>query len=292
MFKQLAQTRKAAHNLFYGRDMVVATMHGKDLVIGPLFKRRIGVEPFLPSEFNTDQFGTFSGEVERGNDPLSVCREKCLKAMEHTGATLGVASEGSFRPHPEVPFITVDEEWMVFIDAAHDLEISTRVISTATNFNSRQVSSWDEMKSFIRTAIFPTHSLILKATGRDLHYICKGIDSHQKLEYHFEDFLKRFGGAVVETDMRAHHNPSRMKVIEQTALQLAQAIESCCPQCQTPGFGVKHVHRGLPCRICGTPTRSVLAHHLSCKKCGFEKEHLHPYGNSSEDPMYCDYCNP
>jgi hypothetical protein len=41
MFK-LAFPRRS-RSPFKGRDMVIATMHGKDMVIGPVFEKKLGV---------------------------------------------------------------------------------------------------------------------------------------------------------------------------------------------------------------------------------------------------------
>jgi hypothetical protein len=283
---------KRSQSPFKGRDMVIATMHGKDVVIGPIFQQQLGVLPFLPESFNTDEFGTFSGEKERQKDALTTCREKCLKAMEQTGAMLGIASEGSFAPHPDIFYIPSDLEVMVFIDKEQELEISAQVLSTATNFNKQFVKSWDELKAFAKAAIFPTHSLILRAGARDVDVIYKGIGSPQRLEYYFEEMLSKFGGAWVETDMRAHHNPSRMKVIEQTAQKLLANLERCCPQCNSPGFMLSKVNRGLPCRRCSVPTNGISSHIYTCKKCNYEQVEAFPDGQLTEDPMFCDGCNP
>jgi len=290
MFK-LAIPRRS-RSPFKGRDMVVATMHGKDVVIGPIFEQQLGVVPFLPSNFNTDEFGTFSGEKERQQDALATCRQKCLRAIELSGATIGIASEGSFGPHPEIFCIPADEEVMVFIDKEQDIEVHSRILSTATNFSKQYVKSWSELQAFAKAAIFPTHSLILRASGRDVDYIYKGIGSPERLEYYFEELLSKFGGVWVETDMRAHHNPSRMKVIEQVALQLLSNLQTCCPQCDSPGFSVKRVERGLPCRRCSGATHSVAAHVHVCDKCNYEQVRSFPNGQLSEDPMFCDSCNP
>ena len=94
--------------IFENRSLAVATMHGKEKVIGPVLEDALGVKIVLPSQFNSDQFGTFSGEVERTLSPLEAARKKCLLAAELTGASLVVASEGSFGPHPAIYFVPAD----------------------------------------------------------------------------------------------------------------------------------------------------------------------------------------
>lgn len=57
--------------------------------------------------------------------------------------------------------------------------------------------------------------------------------------------------------MRAHHNPTRMQVIEELADKLAQRLMTPCPACDMPGFGIVDIERGLPCRLCHLPTQSI-----------------------------------
>ena len=95
-----------------------------------------------------------------------------------------------------------------------------------------------------------------------------------------------------ETDMRAMNNPSRMHVIESCTQKLIDKINSQCPSCKMPGFGVREVLSGLKCSQCGAPTRSTLVHIYICEHCTYRQEKEFPHGKKEEDPMYCDYCNP
>jgi predicted RNA-binding Zn-ribbon protein involved in translation (DUF1610 family) len=88
------------------------------------------------------------------------------------------------------------------------------------------------------------------------------------------------------------NNPKRMVVIERAAINLLNKMNSLCPQCKWPGFEVTDKISGLPCNLCGSPTRSTLSHLYTCKKCSFKNEIEFPEGKISEDPMYCDWCNP
>lgn len=92
--------------------------------------------------------------------------------------------------------------------------------------------------------------------------------------------------------MRAMYNPTRMKVIEKTTNKLVDKINSFCPQCNTPGFGISDAKQGLPCSLCGCPTRSTLSHIHTCNKCSFTREEMYPHKKLNEEPTYCDYCNP
>jgi hypothetical protein len=104
--------------------------------------------------------------------------------------------------------------------------------------------------------------------------------------------IQKYGTAYVETDMRAMFNPSRMKIIEKATLKLVEKIKSVCPKCATPGFGIVDRKEGLPCSQCYFPTRSTLSYSYNCQKCNCTKVVEFPNGKLTEDPMYCDICNP
>lgn len=278
--------------MFDGRKLVVATKHGKEKVIAPVLEKELGVSCFAAENFDTDAFGTFTGEIERVLNPLETARKKCLTAMERNGCDLGVASEGSFGPHPSFFWVNADDEMLIFIDRKNELEIVVREISSETNFNGKQISSEKELLDFAASADFPSHALILSPSKEHKSDLFKGITDAEKLKNIFHEIFEKNHSAYVETDMRAMFNPSRMKVIEAAARKLAAKIRSRCPECQTPGFGVTEARQGLPCGLCGSPTNSTLAYVYVCQKCQFAKDEIFPHGKTSEDPTYCDYCNP
>jgi hypothetical protein len=53
-----------AVQLFKDCTLVIATMHGKEKVIAPLLVKALGVKIIVPENFDTDLYGTFSGEIE------------------------------------------------------------------------------------------------------------------------------------------------------------------------------------------------------------------------------------
>jgi hypothetical protein len=123
----------------------------------------------------------------------------------------------------------------------------------------------------------------------DIH---KGINQTEILQNSFNHFFSKYSSVYVETDMRAMFNPTRMNVIEKAAQKLVQKIKSTCPQCQMPGFGITDVKSGLICSLCGSPTKSTLSYMYICQHCQFSKEEMYPHNKTTEDPTYCDYCNP
>lgn len=277
---------------FEGRKLLIATKHEKEKVIRPILERELGVHCIVPDGFDTDLLGTFTGEVERRDDAMATAKQKCQMAMAATQCDLAVASEGSFGPHPSIGFAHADDEILVFIDAANDLEIMVRVLTTSTNFNAAELTTRDALKDFAFKAGFPSHGLIIRKAKDDFTGMIKGITHWEVISKQFDHLVSTYGSAYVETDMRAMYNPTRMQVIEQATQKLAGKIKSCCPQCSTPGLGITAIKEGLPCNLCNRPTRSIVSHLYECQRCDFVKEVKFPNEKKTEDPMYCDFCNP
>ena len=62
---------------FACHTLSVATIHGKERVIGPALMKALPIAGFTAIDgVDTDRFGAFSGEVRRTLDPLETCRAK------------------------------------------------------------------------------------------------------------------------------------------------------------------------------------------------------------------------
>jgi hypothetical protein len=278
--------------MFLNRKLLIATKHQKERVLAPILEKELGVSCFIDETYDTDTLGTFTGEVERELDPISTAREKCLRAMTANNCDLGIASEGSFGPHPSMFFVSADDEFLIFIDRLNRIEVIVRELSTSTNFNGKQVETQKELFEFAELIGFPSHGLILRKSKDELADIHKGITDYETLNKSFEELQSKYHSIYAETDMRAMYNPTRMKVIEEAAKKLVSKIQSTCPQCQMPGFGITDARKGLECNLCGLPTNSIRSYIHVCQHCQFTKEEMYPNKKMTEDPMYCDYCNP
>ncbi|QOY38466.2 DUF6671 family protein [Anaerobacillus isosaccharinicus] len=285
---------KKAKKLFDGREAVIATMHKKEEVIAPILKSELGINITVPHEFNSDVFGTFTNEVERMGDQLEAARKKVEVAMLQSGLNIGIASEGSFGPHPIFSFAPFNRELILFVDKDLDLELTGYVANGNTNYAQKEVGSFEEAYEFAKTIGFPEHGVIVKknATTTDQNEIIKGITDVNRLRDSVTTFTQSQPTAFVETDMRAMYNPIRMSNIKLATLDLVSKMNSLCPNCQTPGFEVIEVKKGLPCHLCGFPTNMPLLQINECKKCKHQKETKYPNGNKHADPTYCNVCNP
>lgn len=279
-------------SFFEGRDLVIATMHGKEQAIGPLLTDALGVQICVPKAFDTDAFGTFTGEIERQGDARAAARAKCEAALARTGCDLAVATEGSFGPHPTALFLPAHEELILLLDARHGIEIVAIERTTDTNYLSAEVRTHAELQEFARRAHFPSHALILRRDATSSTDLIKGITDPAHLTAVFSALRANYGKATVETDMRAHLNPTRMHVLRKAATRLIDKAASTCPTCDTPGFDVSGFERGLPCRACNTPTPSILSYTYMCSNCSFCLDVRHPHGLTAEDPRHCPRCNP
>lgn len=267
-------------------------MHKKESVIDPLFADAFNIVSVLPIEIDTDLLGTFSGDIKRIDTPIDAARKKCLLALEVSSCDLAIASEGSFGPHPTIPFVAGDEEIVVLIDKKNELEIIGRTISTETNFGGEHVVSLNEALEAATRFQFPTHGLIIRDKEGSLENIFTGIQDPVVFEKLIVQKLEVNGSAWIETDMRAMFNPARMKVITEATQNLIAKMKDQCPSCHTPGFAVSNAIKGLPCSMCNLPTQSTLFYTYSCIKCNYTENKKFPHSKEFEEPMYCDFCNP
>jgi hypothetical protein len=278
--------------MFSGRKILIATKHKKEEVIAPLFFEELGLVSIVLDDLDTDLFGTFTGEIEREGGPLDALRKKAEMAMSLADVDLVIASEGSFGPHPTLFFLPADDEMLLFRDKKNNLEVVAREISADTNFSSAEVKSEEELLVFAEKAVFPSHALILSVANQQSPIFVKGITSQEQLLNSFYKLKTIDNSVIVQTDMRALYNPTRMKTIEKACHKLIQNIKSTCPCCLSPGYNVSDVLDGLPCSLCGRRTKSILAHQYVCKKCGHLEKRYYPNLKLEEDPTFCDYCNP
>lgn len=92
-------------NPYRGQLAVLTTMHGKEAVIAPVLRERLSLTVVTASAVDTDALGTFSGKVPRTGTMLEVAIAKARLGMAQSGLAIGMASEGSYGPHPHVPFM-------------------------------------------------------------------------------------------------------------------------------------------------------------------------------------------
>lgn len=280
---------------FAGRTLGVATIHGKERVIGPALMRVLPLAGFraIPG-VDTDRFGAFSGEVQRTLSPLEAAIAKARHGAEVSGMDLVVASEGSFGPYPPAPFMPCDEEFLVLHDARDGSLYEHRHVSLETVFGGEMCATLQEVLAFAERMKFPEHGLVVRPKEQWVPGVpmYKGIHDRQQLLHHATTLLAAEGSVWVETDMRAMANPTRMAVIADTAERFARELVRTCPSCGELHFRITGSLPGLPCSLCGWPTASIRRYTRTCRACSWSEQVQRPDGRTEEDPRYCDNCNP
>jgi hypothetical protein len=280
--------------LFKGRKLVIATMHEKERVIAPLLEKHLGVEIIVPKHFNSDKFGTFTREIKRTGNQLEAARKKVFAAMDAEEVDLGISSEGSFGAHPSIPFVQSNLELLLFVDKKNGYEIRGHYRTQETNMSGQHVATVEEALKFAREIGFPKHGVIVRKSENGQTGIHKNIQTEEALINTVKNMLSRLftKRVFVETDMRAHRNPTRMKSIENATDDLIKNIFSLCPKCQAPGFVIIDFEKGLRCSLCNIPTDLPLNDIYQCSVCSHkETKSVTKYGKTA-DPRYCGYCNP
>ncbi|CAM2766138.1 DUF6671 family protein [Legionella worsleiensis] len=270
--------------------VLLASKHQKEQAIAPPFEKVLSCSLEV-LEFDTDQFGTFTGEIPRVLSPYETCLLKAKSAAEQHGFSCSVASEGSFGPHPLLPFIASAQEIMVFVDREHDWVIAEQLVSQKTNYAMQTINQKTDIEPFLHQVQFPSHGLIVQLQS-DKRVLAKGIKDRDLLFHHLTAGFQHDDELIVTTDMRAMMNPLRMEVIGELANKLALRIACVCTQCSSPGFGFKSTHGALPCACCGSASSFYAQEVWGCITCDHQEYKMRKDQLLEADPAYCNYCNP
>ncbi|QWD85658.1 hypothetical protein AOC19_01920 [Polynucleobacter asymbioticus] len=279
-------------NTYSNRIASVLTKHGKELVLNEVLQPSIGLQIQHTDAYDTDLLGTFTLEAPRYGSQLDAARKKAQIGMELVGTDLGLANEGAFVADPYTGMLSWNQELVIFIDQALQLEMTGFYSGPAQNAHA-YVNRWEELENFSHTALFPSHHLVIKPTDEYHPRSIKNISNIEQLKDAFEwaSAHSSKGVVYVENDLRAFANPTRMEAIRQATIDLAKKINSLCPACQTPGYWIKDIQRGLPCNACGMPTKQEIAKIWGCLKC----DHQNSEGMKViqfANPSLCSHCNP
>ena len=272
--------------------VALLTQHGKEGVIASVLDTALGCRVERVTGYDTDLLGTFTRDIPRAGMQLEAARKKARIGMQLSGLSLGLASEGSFDADPMVGMFPWNVEFLIFLDDERDLEV-VGVAQGKANFSHLLTDDWAAVAAYAKQAGFPAHHLVLRPESENDPRMRKGIAAWVALEAAFAWALaaSASGRVFVETDLRAHANPTRMDNIRLAAEDLVKKLRSLCPSCGTPGFWIVERVAGLPCEACGAPTRETRAEILGCLKCA-HRETRERTDRQYADPGRCDYCNP
>lgn len=273
---------------YQSQTAVLTSKHQKLELIGAPLKSAVGMN-LIEEALDTDQLGTFSGEIERVGSTLETAIKKAKLGMNATGLSLGVASEGSIGPDPFVPFLVSNIETVVFVDSELDIVVSETVRSMEIASASVKALPGQDLIEFLAKIGFPEQRVIARGSTA----IEKGIGSLDELGAAIQRLSPQSqnGEVLIEPDYRAMYSPTRRVNIQKAAQALAVRIASLCPECACPGWGKKDFVRGLICSDCGTSHQDAVARELqACVGC----DYVQPGKLVAEslDPSRCSSCNP
>ena len=275
-------------NRYRGVIAALTTKHEKEKVLGPALAR-IGIS-LRVFPFDTDKLGTFSGEVARPAGQRETVLQKARIGMSTSGLAYGIASEGSVGADPKIPFINSDIEAIAWIDDELGFEIVEFYRSIEIVAVQEKVRPDDDLELLLKKSDFPTHALIVRPETFP-GSVFKGIREYSELEKAIKQVANENEGlAIVESDLRAHMSPSRMRNISRAIEQLARRLETICKDCQTPGFGTVDFLKGANCDLCGELVHdAIVGKKYGCVKCEYTEEEIE---KSTITAANCPRCNP
>jgi hypothetical protein len=275
---------------YRGCEVALVTRHDKGPAIAPAFADTLGARLVVIDDIDTDALGTFTRDIPRAGTQLEAARRKARLALER-GHACGLGSEGAFLPGP-FGLGSHDLELLVFLDDARGLEVVGRALEPGRHVHG-VATSLAELAALAGRAGFPEHGLVVRPDDEDDPRVHKGLRTEGALHEAFDVARRasRGGRVFVESDLRAHQNPTRRAVIARAAADLVARLACHCPSCDSPGWGVVGRRPGLPCQWCGTPTSEPLADVFGCPRCPHRVQHPVD-GPATADPGRCDLCNP
>lgn len=270
--------------------VLIATKHEKERVIRPVFQDKIGCKLYV-SNFDTDQFGTFTGEIPRAQNAFETCVLKAKTAAMAAHFKFSIASEGSFGPHPSIPILANAHEIMTFVDLENNWVIADQLITPKTNYKVLTLHPDTKIDSFLHSLHFPTHAVTLQVSSSK-EVIAKGIKDRALLNNLIRTGFSKGDELLLASDMRAMMNPTRMESLSLLATKLAARVNRCCRACNTPGFGFVATTEQLLCSLCDKPTSMPRFEIWGCVAC--QNQEVQPRSDhlTQADPTFCNYCNP
>ena len=280
-------------NSFYANETIYfVTKHGKEEILAPLFQE-IGIR-CKRIALDTDQFGTFSGEVERTGSVRETLRKKISAAASgFAEGRLFLSSEGSFSSDSLFGFLQSDLESLLLWDRELGTEIYAEYLDRAPVHAEASFGPSDDFHEFLEKIDFPEHATMVSPEGQYMPMF-KGLKSeHDVAQAMLECFWhSTTGEVVIATDLRADQNRTRRVAIRKAGEALIGKLQSLCPKCSVPGFSISRGLPGLRCIGCGKPSTVPATVLFQCVGCGHKEEKSRPDGISRLPIEECEYCNP
>ncbi len=270
----------------------LATIHSKEQAIAPPFRRLLAANVVVAPEIDTDSLGTFSGEIQRNDELTFTAVIKAEMAFATLDVDCALASEGSYGPIDRVPLNAGGVEIMAFVDRKRGVKIVETLLTHRTNWRMWRFKPGDPLVPVAAKALrFPEYGVFVMKNS-DYSQPVKGLETVDEIVSAVDREANRSddGLALMIADMRAHRNPTRMKVLRALGWKLAARLAHLCPKCGAPGFGHIDSRRGLPCGGCGRPTHYVHFEIDGCNACGHAVARPRQDGLKVAPKLSCQPC--
>jgi len=217
-----------------GAPVLIATMHGKEEVLGPMLAN-LGFKVLLPLGYDTDALGTFSGDVRRPGTAFDAALEKARRACKATGVMRAVSSEGSYRPCQTLFPGATSAELLAFVDLENDFSCVEYLTDLPTRFVKGRVPAdinAPETQALLSAMDWPTVKAMVvpfdPGFGVMPTQVYKGLGDAASLEQAMQECAVHSSDGMVhlETDLRAHMNPTRMASVAKVGEHLANRLRA------------------------------------------------------------------
>lgn len=277
---------------YTNRRIGLATLHEKERAFGPPFRRLLGAEIVVAPKVDTDTLGTFSGEIPRKDELVETALVKAEMAFATLDVDCAIASEGSYGPIENVPLRSGGVEIMAFVDRKHGVRMVETMLTHRTNWRMWRFRPGDPLVPVAAKSLhFPDYGVFVMKNS-DYSQPVKGLQTVDDIVSAVDREARRSddGLALMIADMRAHRNPTRMKVLRALGSKLARRLARLCPKCGAPGWGHIDSRRGLPCGGCGQPTHYVHFEIDGCHACGHAVARPRADGLTAAPKLACQPC--
>lgn len=276
---------------YNSQKVAFLTQHGKEQFVAPLLDPFLDCQIVQVAGYDTDQLGTFSGEIKRIENQIETARNKARIGMRLANLPFGMASEGAFVADPFGGLMPWNIEVVLWIDDEDQFEVVGIAQGPARSLH-RSLRKIADLENFAQEAGFPAHHLILRPQSDQDTRMVKGIANWDQLRKAFIEChaLSANGLVYAENDHRAFCSPTRQEMIVRATHDLMKKFESTCPACALPGFAVTGQKSGLTCRACGNTTKAPMSYIMKCNACHHSEEKKST--QQWADPSQCDFCNP
>src|SRR5262245_48896897 len=215
------------------RRIGLATMHAKERAIAPPFRRLLDADVTPVPDLDTDRLGTFSGEVPRPDALVETSLLKAEMVFDSLDVECGLANEGSYGPIDRLPLNPGGVEIMAFIDRTRGLRLVETLPTHRTTWRLLRFKAGEPLiPAAVKAMGFPDYGVFVGCNS-DMSAPIKGLETLDQVVDAVNREARRSsdGLAVLYSDMRAHRNPLRMKVLRALSWKLARRLATLCPKC-------------------------------------------------------------